>query len=110
MYRPYGNSNTFAYQEKEDVPEGKTLRELYEGQVFSYATSLEDAEGKLFFAEFAGGDASAGCRGEGSRRRGLGLYAPSDLFYSYVDYTVTHYDLPVVSVMGYYAVHVLNQM
>lgn len=107
----YGNSNTFAYQEKEDVPEGKTLRELYEGQVFSYATSLEDAEGKLLFAEFAGGDASRlAAEAKEAGAVGLVLYAPSlDLFYSYVDYTVTHYDLPVVSVMGYYAVHVLNR-
>ena len=79
--------------------------------MFSYATSLEDAEGKLLFAEFAGGDASRlAAEAKEAGAVGLVLYAPSlDLFYSYVDYTVTHYDLPVVSVMGYYAVHVLNR-
>ena len=55
--RAQGFRNFFAYQEAESVPEGMGFQERLAGQFLTYATRWEDAEGKLMFAPFEGGNA-----------------------------------------------------
>ena len=49
----------FAYQEAEDVPEGMGFQDRLAGQFLTYTTRWEDAEGKLMFAPFEGGNADS---------------------------------------------------
>ena len=55
--RAQGFRQFFAYQEAESVPEGMGFQERLAGQFLTYATRWEDAEGKLMFAPFEGGNA-----------------------------------------------------
>ena len=55
--RAQGFRQFFAYQEAESVPEGMGFQERLAGQFLTYATRWEEAEGKLMFAPFEGGNA-----------------------------------------------------
>ena len=55
--RAQGFRQFFVYQEAESVPEGMGFQERLAGQFLTYATRWEDAEGKLMFAPFEGGNA-----------------------------------------------------
>ena len=55
--RAQGMRQYFAYQEAEDVPEGMGFQDRLAGQFLTYTTRWEDAEGKLMFAPFEGGNA-----------------------------------------------------
>ncbi len=57
--RAQGFRQYFAYQEAEAVPEGMGFQDRLAGQFLTYATRWEDAEGKLMFAPFEGGNADS---------------------------------------------------
>ncbi len=46
-----------SYEEVPDAPEGMGFKERLQGQSFEFTDSFNDAEGKLVFLDFAGGDA-----------------------------------------------------
>lgn len=96
-----------AYEELSDVPAGKGFKERLEGERFTFTDSLDDAEGKLVFYPFEGGNADgviAAAAEAGAA--GLVLTVPElseENNWTLAEVTATRYDVPTcVSDKGQY--------
>ncbi|MFR8333477.1 MAG: S8 family serine peptidase [Oscillospiraceae bacterium] len=99
--RAQGFRQFFAYQEAESVPEGMGFQERLAGQFLTYATRWEDAEGKLMFAPFEGGNADGiMAQAVQSKAAAVILYSPTvaeELPAGMaVHFSLTRFDVPMV--------------
>ncbi|MGM9640198.1 MAG: S8 family serine peptidase [Faecousia sp.] len=96
-----------SYEELPDVPEGKGFKESLEGSTYGFTDSFDDAEGKLVFYPFDGGNAdSVIAAAVKAKAAGVILTGPQpteENGWSFVEATVTRFDVPVcVSDVGQY--------
>ena len=101
-YNPsLGLRQILMYAECEDVPEGKGFRDRLSSQEFVFTDSMEQAEGKLVFVPFEGGNAdSIAASAAKAKAAGVMLYDPSpeaEEEFSYISFTLTNFDVPMVS-------------
>lgn len=98
-YNPRFDMRQFlSYTEYEDVPEGMGFRDRLVSQVLLFTDSLEEAQGKLVFVPFEGGNAdSIVSAAAAAKAAGVLLYDPTPTDGEEYHYELTQFDVPVAS-------------
>lgn len=76
----------------DEVPEGTGFQERLMGNTYAYTDSFEDAENKLVFYPFAGGDADdLAAKAVAAKAAGLFLLLPNEE----IEFTLTNFEVPI---------------